>query len=49
MDARVALNRFLGPKPAPYEIAEGEGIMHGVIADIDEVSRKAIAIYLVNH
>jgi metallophosphoesterase (TIGR00282 family) len=47
MDARVALNRFLGPKPAPYEIAEGEGILHGVIADIDRSTQRALAVYLV--
>lgn len=48
MDAQVALQRFMGPKPAPYEIAEGDGFIRGVVADIDRVSRKAVGIYLLN-
>jgi hypothetical protein len=44
MDAQVALRRFLSPTPAPYQIAEGEGILHGVIADIDKVSGKTVWI-----
>ncbi len=48
MDAKVALRRFLGPTPAPYEIAEGEGVLHGVLADVDILSRKAVGIYLIN-
>ncbi len=34
MDKQVALKRFTSPTPAPYEIAEGEGILHGVVADL---------------
>ena len=44
MDAKVALRRFLAPTPAPYEIAEGEGIVHGVLADIDRKSGKTVFI-----
>jgi calcineurin-like phosphoesterase len=47
MDAQVALKRFLSPTPAPYQIAEGEGILHGVIADIDKVTGKTVWISLV--
>lgn len=48
MDAQVALKRFLSPTPAPYQIAEGEGILHGVIADIDKTTGKTVWISLVN-
>lgn len=41
MDAHVALRRFLSPTPAPYQIAEGQGLLHGVVADIDKKSGKA--------
>jgi metallophosphoesterase (TIGR00282 family) len=47
MSSEVALNRFLGPKPAPYEIAPGVGILRGVIADIDRLSCRARALYLL--
>ncbi len=47
MDAQVALKRFLSPLPAPYQIAEGEGILHGIIADIDKVSGKAVWVSLL--
>jgi len=44
MDTAVALKRFTGPTPAPYQIAEGEGILHGVVADIDPSSGKVVWI-----
>ncbi len=47
MKAEVALKRFLTPCPAPYEIAEGEGVMRGIIADIDRASARALAVYTV--
>lgn len=47
MKTSVALQRFLSPRPAPYEIAEGEGVLKGIIADIDRASRKTVGIYLV--
>jgi hypothetical protein len=47
MDAQVALKRFLSPTPAPYQIAEGEGILHGVIADIDKATGRTVWISLV--
>jgi len=47
MSSEVALKRFLGPKPAPYEIALGEGRLRGVVADIDRVSGLAVALHLL--
>lgn len=47
MDAQVALRRFLSPTPAPYQIAEGVGGVHGVLADIDRASGKAVWITAV--
>lgn len=47
MDASVALRRFLSPTPAPYQIAEGEGVAHGIIADLDIESGKTVWIELV--
>ena len=47
MSSEVALKRFLGPKPAPYEIALGEGRLRGVVADIDRASGHAIAVHLL--
>jgi metallophosphoesterase (TIGR00282 family) len=47
MKSSVALERFLAPLPAPYEIAEGVGILHGVLADIDSKSGRGVAIYQV--
>lgn len=44
MDSAVALKRFTGPTPAPYQIAEGEGILSGVLAEIDIASGKTIWI-----
>lgn len=40
MDSAVALRRFRSPTPSPYQIAEGEGVLHGVVADIDKASGK---------
>lgn len=47
MDAQVALRRFLSPRPAPYEIAEGPGALHGVFADVDIATRKALRVELI--
>jgi metallophosphoesterase (TIGR00282 family) len=47
MKSSVALQRFLSPQPAPYEIAEGVGVLRGVVADIDAASGKGIGIYLI--
>lgn len=47
MDASVALKRFLSPRPAPYEVADGAGIIHGVVADIDIASGKAVRVFLL--
>ena len=47
MKSEVALQRFLAPMPAPYEIAEGEGVMKGVVADIDRATRRAVAVYTI--
>ena len=47
MKASVALQRFLSPRPASYEIAEGEGRLSGVVVDIDQGSRKAVGIHLI--
>ncbi len=44
MDSKVALRRFTSPMPAPYEIAEGEGALSGVIADIDIASGRCVWI-----
>lgn len=41
MDAQVALRRFMSPTPAPYQIAEGDGVLHGVVADLDPSTGKA--------
>ena len=41
MDAQVALRRFLSPTPAPYQIAEGAGVAHGIMADFDRSTGKA--------
>jgi metallophosphoesterase (TIGR00282 family) len=47
MSSEVALKRFLGPKPAPYEIALGEGRLRGVVADIDRTSGHALTVHLL--
>lgn len=48
MASHVAMKRFLSPTPAPYEIAEGEGALNGVLADIDPRNGKACWIQLVS-
>ncbi len=48
MSSEVALKRFLGPKPAPYEIALGDGFLRGVVADIDRATGRAIAVHLLH-
>jgi metallophosphoesterase (TIGR00282 family) len=47
MKSSVALERFLAPLPAPYEVAEGVGVLHGVVADIDSKTGRGVAIYKV--
>ena len=44
MDAGVAIRRFTSPTPAPYQIAEGEGILHGIVADLDTNTGKTLWI-----
>jgi calcineurin-like phosphoesterase len=48
MASHVAMKRFLSPTPAPYEIAEGEGVLYGVLADIDPATGKARWIQFVS-
>lgn len=47
MDSQVALRRFLSPRPAPYEIAEGPGTLHGIVADVDIATGKAARVELI--
>jgi metallophosphoesterase (TIGR00282 family) len=47
MKSEVALRRFLSPRPAPYEVQEGEGALRGVLADIDRATGKAIGVHLL--
>jgi hypothetical protein len=47
MKAEVALHRFLSPRPAPYEVAEGPGCLSGVVADINRETGKAEGVYLI--
>lgn len=47
MKSEVALQRFLSPRSAPYEVAEGVGTLSGIVADIDRKSGKAVGVYLV--
>lgn len=47
MKTSVALQRFLSPRPAPYEIAEGAGILRGIIADINPTTGKGALIFTV--
>jgi metallophosphoesterase (TIGR00282 family) len=47
MKSEVALQRFLSPMPAPYQVAEGAGELRGIIADIDRASGRTTGICLV--
>jgi metallophosphoesterase (TIGR00282 family) len=47
MKSDVALQRFLSPIPAPYQVEEGAGELKGIIADIDRGSGRATGMYLV--
>jgi len=47
MKCDVALQRFLAPLPAPYQVEEGDGELRGIIADIDRRTGRAQEIYLV--
>jgi len=49
MDSAVALKRFRSPTPAPYQIAEGEGMLHGIVADLDPASGRALWISALAH
>ncbi len=48
MASHVALKRFLSPTPAPYEIAEGQGTLNGILADIDPTTGKACWVQQVS-
>jgi metallophosphoesterase (TIGR00282 family) len=41
MKTEVALKRFLKPTPAPYEIAEGDALVTGIVADVSTTTRRA--------
>jgi metallophosphoesterase (TIGR00282 family) len=47
MSAQVALKRFLSPTPAPYEVAEGNAKLSGVVADISLTTGRAEWIALL--
>jgi metallophosphoesterase (TIGR00282 family) len=47
MKSDVALQRFLSPLPAPYQVAEGPGELRGILADIDRLSGRTVGIYLL--
>jgi metallophosphoesterase (TIGR00282 family) len=47
MKSEVALQRFMSPRPAPYQVAEGDGVLSGIIADFDRVTCRALGVYLV--
>lgn len=47
MKTSVALQRFLSPRPAPYEIEEGGGRIQGIWADVDVTTGRALAIQRV--
>jgi metallophosphoesterase (TIGR00282 family) len=44
MKTSVALQRFLSPRPAPYEIQEGDGRIQGIWADVDIATGRTRAI-----
>ncbi len=44
MDSAVALKRFMSPMPAPYEVAEGEGVLRGVLTDISVETGRCVWI-----
>ncbi len=48
MDVSVALKRFETSLPERYKIASGEGMLNGVIYDIDDKTNKVITITRVN-
>jgi metallophosphoesterase (TIGR00282 family) len=49
MDREVALYRFRTAMPKFYEAAKGEGVLKGVLCEIDLESRKAISIARVSY
>lgn len=44
MDESVALFRFTTGRPKFYEAAKGPGVLHGIICEIDPLTRKAVRI-----
>lgn len=44
MDAGVAIYRFTSGRPKYYEAAKGDGVLHGIICEIDTNTGKAIKI-----
>lgn len=47
MSSSVAVQRFLSPRPAAYQIQEGDGELRGVVADIDKETGLAAGVYLL--
>jgi metallophosphoesterase (TIGR00282 family) len=47
MSSSIALQRFLSPRPAAYQIEEGDGELCGVVADIDNETGLASGVYLL--
>lgn len=44
MDAKVALQRFLSGMPHAYEVAAGEPVLHGVLAEVDPTKGHALRL-----
>jgi metallophosphoesterase (TIGR00282 family) len=47
MSSSVALQRFLSPRPAAYQIEEGDGELRGVVADIDPETGLSVRVHLL--
>ncbi len=43
-DIEEILARFLNKQRLPYKIAEGEAILHGIVAEIDEINKQCVSI-----
>ena len=48
MDVSVALKRFETSLPERYKVASGEGMLNGVIYDIDDQTNKVKTITRIN-
>ena len=48
MDVSVAIKRFETALPERYKVATGEGILNGVIFDIDDKTNKVVNIKRIN-